>query len=93
MAAAQVGNAVNSGVGSDNGAISGPNIDRVNGVNANGTPKQQSPGSSMTVGAGNSTMIPGIAGGPNAPITAPSATGNTGIVTPTINGQPVKANQ
>lgn len=89
-AAAQVGNGVNSGVASNNGVINGPNIDRVNGINPNGTPKQQSPGSSMTVGAGNSTMIPGIAGGANAPTTAPQ---KNGIVTPTINGKPVGTGQ
>jgi hypothetical protein len=69
VALAQSGGAVNSGVNSDAGSMSGPNIDVVNGINANGTPRQQSPGASMTNGAGNSTMIPGVAGGSvgNAP--------------------------
>lgn len=70
---AQTGNAVNSGLNSDGGAMSGPNINRVNGINANGTPMQQSPGSSMTNGAGNSTMTPGVV--------PPTVT-----VKPTING-------
>jgi hypothetical protein len=87
FAAAQVGNGVNSGINSDNGAISGPNIDRVNGINANGTPRQQSPGSSMTNGAGNSAMTPGITG-------APTHKGIiNGIVIPTINGEPAPPNQ
>ncbi len=59
---AQTGNAVHSGLGSNDSVMSGPNINVVNGVNANGTPKQQSPGSSMTVGAGNSTTTPGVTG-------------------------------
>jgi len=75
--AQQSGNAVNSGINSDGGAMSGAGINRVNGINANGTPRQQSPGSSMTNGAGNSTMTPGITG------TAPA-----GTVTPQINGLP-----
>ncbi len=63
VALAQSGGGVNSGVNSDSGSMSGPNIDVVNGINANGTPRQQSPGASMTNGAGNSTMTPGVAGG------------------------------
>lgn len=70
---AQTGNGVNSGLNSDGGAMSGPNINRVNGINANGTPRQQLPGSSMTNGAGNSTMTPGVV--------PPTVT-----VAPTING-------
>jgi hypothetical protein len=83
---AQTGNAVNSGVSSNAGTMTGPNINVVNGVNHNGTPKQQSPGASMTVGAGNSTMIPGVTGGgsiPSSPGTPPA-----GIATPTITSSP-----
>jgi len=87
FAEAQVGSGVDSGINSDGGAISGPNIDRVNGTNANGTPRQQSPGSSMTNGAGNSAMTPGITG-------APTHKGIiNGIVIPTINGQPTSPSQ
>jgi hypothetical protein len=39
-----------SGMNSNNGAMSGANITVDNGINANGTPKQQSPGVSMTNG-------------------------------------------
>jgi hypothetical protein len=82
-AAQQVGNAVNSGLNADSGSMNGPGINIVNGINANGTPRQQSPGASMTNGAGNSTMTPGVTG-------APGATGQTtpppGITTPTLNG-------
>ncbi|HQT65604.1 MAG: hypothetical protein B7Z75_05985 [Acidocella sp. 20-57-95] len=76
-AMAQTGNAVGSGLGSNSGSMSGPNIDVVNGTNANGTPRQQSPGSSMTVGAGNSTMLPGITG---------SSTGTAKLPKPTVTG-------
>jgi hypothetical protein len=83
-AAQQTGNGVNMGLNSDGGAMSGANIDRVTGTNPNGTPRQQMPGASMTNGAGNSTMTPGVTGGfspPEAPDGLPS-----GITTPTING-------
>ncbi len=78
---AQVGNGVSGDLNSDGGAMSGANINRVNGINANGTPRQQDPGSSMTNGAGNSTMTPGVAGN--------GGTGATGLpgqpyVAPTI---------
>lgn len=53
---------VNGGFNSDGGVMSGANINRVNGINPNGTPRQQDPGASMTNGAGNSTMTPGVAG-------------------------------
>ncbi len=76
-ALAQTGNAVGSGLGSNGDSMSGPNIDVVNGTNANGTPRQQSPGSSMTVGAGNSTMLPGITG---------ASPGATKLPPPTVNG-------
>jgi len=81
--AQQVGNAVNSGLNSDAGTMSGPNINRVAGTNTNGTPRQQLPGSSMTNGAGNGTMTPEVTG------TQPAH----GIVIPTINGQVVKQGQ
>ena len=86
-ALAQTGNSVNSGESSNANTMTGPNIDQVNGINANGTPRAQAPGASMTVGAGNSTMIPGTAGGP---ATAPAILGGprTGTATPTINGAP-----
>lgn len=87
LALAQSGSAVGSGIGSNQNSMTGPNIDTANGINANGTPKSQSPGASMTVGAGNSTMIPGTAGGTT---TQPAILGGppTGTVTPTINGAP-----
>jgi hypothetical protein len=69
---AQVGGAVNGGLNGDSGSMNGANINVVNGINANGTPRQQSPGSSMTNGAGNSTMTPGVAGG-GAVSSAPSS--------------------
>ena len=84
-AAQQVGGNVNSGLNGNSGSMFGPNINMVNGTNANGTPRQQLPGASMTNGAGNSTMTPGITGGsitPNAPTAPP-----TGIAIPTLNGQ------
>jgi hypothetical protein len=61
---AQVGG-VNMGLNSNNGAISGGDINRVNGINANGTPRQQDPGASMTNGAGTSAMTPNVTGGSN----------------------------
>ena len=42
VASAQVGG-VSGGLNSDNGAITGGDINRVNGMNANGTPRQQDP--------------------------------------------------
>ncbi len=87
LALAQSGNSVGSGVTANSNSLTGPNIDTANGINANGTPKSQSPGASMTVGAGNSTMTPGVAGGPPNP---PAILGGppTGTATPTINGAP-----
>jgi hypothetical protein len=89
-AAQQIGNAVNSGLNADSGSMNGPGVNIVNGINRNGTPRQQSPGASMTNGAGNSTMTPGITG-------APGATGQTappkGITIPTLNGQTSTAAQ
>ncbi len=83
-AAQQIGNGVNSGLNGNSGSMFGPNINMVNGTNANGTPRQMSPGASMTNGAGNSTMTPGITGG-NAPITSPFAPPKA-ITVPTLNG-------
>ncbi len=90
-ATAQVGSAVNGGLNADSGSMNGANINIVNGINANGTPKQQSPGSSMTNGAGNSTMTPGVAGngGTIAAVPPGTATGNAaGVVrlSPPANG-------
>ncbi|HQT39342.1 MAG TPA: hypothetical protein PK231_07945 [Acidocella sp.] len=87
-ALAQTGNDVNSGLGSNAGSMSGPNIDVVNGTNANGTPRQQSPGSSMTVGAGNSTMLPGITGSASAKAKLPKPTVTTGTTSGTIQTKP-----
>jgi hypothetical protein len=64
---AQTGNSVGSGLSGNAGTMHGANIDNVNGTNANGTPMSQSPGASMTVGAGNSTMLPSITGGSAVP--------------------------
>ena len=86
-ALAQTGNDVNSGVGSNAGSMTGPNIDVVNGTNANGTPRQQSPGSSMTVGAGNSTMLPGITGGGSAKTKVPAPTVK-GTTSGTVQSKP-----
>jgi hypothetical protein len=61
MAWAQVGG-VNGGLNSDNGAITGGDINRVNGINPNGTPRQQDPGASMTNGAGTGAMTPNVTG-------------------------------
>ena len=90
-AAQQVGGEVSSGINGNSGSMFGPNIDMVNGTNANGTPRQLLPGASMTNGAGNSTMTPGITGGPITPIrpVAPPK----GITIPTLNGQPARLAQ
>jgi hypothetical protein len=86
-AAAQTGSGVNSGLNSDSGSMMGPNVNVVNGTNANGTPRQQSPGSSMTNGAGNSTMTPGVSGGGGASVTTPPAIGTTkGTIAPSPTG-------
>ncbi len=87
-ALAQVGNSVNGDLNSDSGAMSGANINRVNGMNANGTPRQQDPGSSMTNGAGNSTMTPNVTGNsgtglPGQPVVPPTVITH-GTVTPTV---------
>jgi len=85
---AQTGGAVNGGLNSDSGSMMGPNINVVNGINANGTPRQQSPGSSMTNGAGNSTMTPGVTGGAGGSIAiVPSAPGS-GTTTGTVKTAP-----
>jgi len=85
-AQAQVGSAVNGGLNGDSGSMNGPNINVVNGINANGTPRQQSPGSSMTNGAGNSTMTPGVAG--NGGVAAVPSGPATGTTKGTINPAP-----
>jgi hypothetical protein len=91
-AAAQMGSAVNGGLNGDSGSMNGASINVVNGINANGTPRQQSPGSSMTNGAGNSTMTPGVTGnggGGIAAIPPGTATGNAAgavKVAPPANG-------
>ena len=82
---------MNGGLNGDSGSMNGSNINVVNGINANGTPKQQSPGSSMTNGAGNSTMTPGVAGDSSTIAAVPvgKATGNAaGVVrvAPPVNG-------
>jgi hypothetical protein len=83
-ALAQVGGEVNGGLNSDGGAMYGANINRVLGTNPNGTPRQLLPGASMTNGAGNSTMIPGVAGGSIQP---PPIRGLPhGYAIPSING-------
>lgn len=89
LAAAQIGSDVRSGVNSNSGAMSGPFVDRVAGINANGTPRQQSPGSSMTNGAGNSYMTPGLTGvspGNAARAPVPSLI----ITAPTLHKRPAK---
>lgn len=66
---------VNGGLNSDGGTLTGPRINRVNGINANGTPRQQDSGASMTNGAGNSYMTPGVTG---------TVSGNSGLSSPNI---------
>jgi hypothetical protein len=84
-ALAQVGGDVNGGLNSDGGAMYGATINRVLGTNPNGTPRQLLPGASMTNGAGNSTMTPGVTGGSVQP---PPIRGLLhGYAIPTINGQ------
>jgi hypothetical protein len=83
---AQVGSAVNGGLNGDSGSMNGPNINVVNGINANGTPRQQSPGSSMTNGAGNSTMTPGVAG--NAGVAGTPSSPATGTTNGTAKTEP-----
>jgi hypothetical protein len=86
-ALAQTGSAVNGGLNSDSGSMMGPNINVVNGTNANGTPRQQSPGSSMTNGAGNSTMTPGVAGnGGTAVPSTPPIGATKGTISPAGSG-------
>jgi hypothetical protein len=72
---AQVGG-VSGGLNSDNGAISGGDINRVNGTNANGTPRQQDPGASITNGAGTGAMTPNVTGATT------SGAGNIGLGVP-----------
>lgn len=79
-APAQEMGGVNGGANSDNGVLYGPNINRVNGINANGTPRQQDPGASMTNGAGNSTMTPGVTG----PVGGNSGLSKPQTVPPTV---------
>jgi len=86
---AQVGSAVNGGLNGDSGSMNGPNINVVNGINANGTPRQQSPGSSMTNGAGNSTMTPGVAG--NGGVSGAPSSPATGTTKGTVNTPPPNA--
>jgi len=78
-AAAQEIGGVNGDVNSNNGVLSGPTINRVNGINANGTPRQQDAGASMVNGAGNSYMTPGVTG--PTPGVGP-ITGNSGLSAP-----------
>ncbi len=76
LAFAQVGG-VSGGLNSDNGAMSGGAINRVNGTNANGTPRQQDPGASMTNGAGTGAMTPNVTGGATT-----GGAGNIGLGVP-----------
>ncbi len=85
LASAQVQFGVNDGLNSNGGAMSGATINRVLGNNPNGTPRQQSPGSSMTNGAGYATMTPGVTGGS---VKSGSGLAPPKIITlPTINGK------
>jgi hypothetical protein len=95
IALAQVGG-VNGGLNSDNGAMSGGAINRVNGINANGTPRQQDPGASMTNGAGTGAMTPNVTGattggagniGLGVPKTIPPTIITHGTVTPNAASQ------
>lgn len=79
-AMAQEMTGVNGGLNSNNGAIYGATINRVNGINANGTPRQQNPGASMTNGAGNSTMTPGVTG----PVGGTGGLATPQVVPPTV---------
>ncbi len=95
IALAQVGG-VNGGLNSDNGAIYGGAINRVNGINPNGTPRQQDPGASMTNGAGTGAMTPNVTGattggagniGLGVPKTIPPQIITHGTVTPDSGSQ------
>jgi hypothetical protein len=95
IALAQVGG-VNGGLNSDNGAMYGAAINRVNGINANGTPRQQDPGASMTNGAGTGAMTPNVTGattggagniGLGVPKTIPPQVITHGTVTPNASSQ------
>ncbi len=95
IALAQVGG-VNGGLNSDNGAMYGAAINRVNGINANGTPRQQDPGASVTNGAGTGAMTPNVTGattggagniGLGVPKTIPPQVITHGTVTPNASSQ------
>jgi hypothetical protein len=58
------------------------------GTNPNGTPRQLLPGASMTNGAGNGTMTPGITGGSIQPPPILSFLRRQPATIPTITGQP-----
>ncbi|HTJ88966.1 MAG TPA: hypothetical protein VL356_02140 [Acidocella sp.] len=87
-ALAQTGGEVYGGLNSDGGAMYGASIHRVLGTNPNGTPRQLLPGASMTNGAGNSTMTPGITGGSVQPPPIRSFLRGQPTTIPTITGQP-----
>lgn len=79
---AQNGAGTGSGMDSNSRSMSGPNINVDNGILANGTPKQQEPGESMTNGPSNGGL-PGTLNGDGVPkpggpaATAPNPTAGT----------------
>jgi hypothetical protein len=66
LALAQSVGGTGSGMNSNARSMSGPNISVDNGINANGTPKQQSPGVSMTNGP-TSSGVSGTLNGDGTP--------------------------
>jgi hypothetical protein len=80
-ALAQSAGGAGSGMDSNNRSMSGANLNVDNGINANGTPKQQSPGVSMSNGPASSGTLngDGIAspGGP-AGVGTPAPVGGPG---------------
>jgi hypothetical protein len=87
LAMAQSGSDIKSGVNGDAGSMYGSNISVVNGISANGTPKQMLPGSSMTNGAGGGAMTPGIAGNYGSAVKTPVLIINGKSTTPGSAGQ------
>jgi hypothetical protein len=72
-----------SGMDSNARSMSGPNINVDNGINANGTPKQQSPGVSMT----NGPAVNGASGtldGDGTPHTGGAASTNNAMTHTTM---------
>jgi hypothetical protein len=61
-----------SGMNANSGSMSGPNLYVDNGINTNGTPRQQSPGVSMTNGPDDKS-VPATLNGDGSPQTGGAA--------------------